>query len=565
MTQTTPVLIVGGGPVGLTMACELLRHGISCRIIDQNAAPQLWSKAAAVQARTMEVFENMGIIDEILSKGRKMFGFRMYAGDNCFAKIAMEVEGTSYPYILGISQRDTELILASHLSKLGGVLEREVKLTSLQPEAEQVRATLTHKDGRVEELSAPWVIACDGAHSTVRQQLNIPFEGSTFAQRLIQADIKASFPFEVDPHEAVAFVSPFGPVGFLPLLSENRYRMIALAIEEDLLEPKLSDFENIVKARCPAGVSIFDPNWMIGFRFHGRIIPQYRYGRVFLAGDAAHIHSPVGAQGMNLGIQDAYNLAWKLAYVIRGIAKDALLDSYDPERRPIGLATVQTTDKATKGMMRLMTVRSSIAQSLRNQAISFIFNSGFFQSFMFRTLGGVDVRYPKSPATGEHHISAWNVQLGASRSGESPTLSDLRVFQHSFGPGARVADFDFEDEDKTLFSLLRGSKHTLFLFDGAVASEEGYRNLEGIARLVKEQYRELCQLFIVIPGETRPSSVSADIEVLLDRDGLLHEHFGAQTECLYLIRPDGRVAFRSQPAEKEALSSYLAQLFIQSR
>jgi 2-polyprenyl-6-methoxyphenol hydroxylase-like FAD-dependent oxidoreductase len=564
MSEARPdVLIVGGGPVGLSLACELLRHGVRCRIIDQNEAPQLWSKAAAVQARTLEVFENMGIIDAVLEKGRKMYAFQMFNGDDRFAHLTMELEGTSYPYTLGISQRDTELLLAKHLTHLGGRLEREIQLKDLREESNGVVVTLTHRDGAEEVIWAPWLVGCDGAHSTVRQALQLPFEGSTFAQRLIQADIRASFPFPVDPHEAIAFVSAQGPVGFLPLLADNRYRMIALAIEEDLLEPRLEDFEEIVKARCPEGVRVHDPNWMIGFRFHGRIVPRYRQGRIFLAGDAAHIHSPVGGQGMNLGIQDAFNLAWKLAYVIRGLALPTLLDSYDAERRPVGLATVQTTDRASRNMLRVMTLRSPISQALRDQAVSFLLSSGFFQSLITGTLSGTRVRYPKSPAVGEHHLSPWNVNLGR-RIGEEPGYNDWRTFHHAPGPGDRVSDLAFEDEQAghpTLYSLLRGTPHTLLLFDGAVPSEEGYHNLDAIAALVSARYPEAIRVYVVVPARERPAALSWKGPALLDEAGLLHEHFGSSTESLYLLRPDGRVGFRSQPANLEALQRYLEGFF----
>lgn len=561
------VFIVGGGPVGLSLACELIRHGVSCRIIDQNAAPQPWSKAAGVQSRTLEVFEHMGVIEEALARGRKMYGFQMYSGETCFAKISMEVQGTAYPYLLGLSQRDTELLLAAQLQKLGGRLEREVTLQSLHQKGDEVELVLQHKDGTQETVTSPWVVGCDGARSTVRAELKLPFEGSTFEQRLLQADIKADFPFPVDPHEAIAFIAPSGPLGFLPLLSEGRYRLIVIGVEEhqELQTPKLEDFEALVKDRCPAGVKVYDPAWMIGFRFHGRIVPKYRVGRVFLAGDAAHIHSPVGAQGMNLGIQDAFNLAWKLAYVIRGFAQPGLLDSYEHERRPIGLATVQTTDRATKNMMRVMTLRSPIAQYLRNQAVSFLFNSGLFQNFIFGALSGTRVHYPKSPAVGEHHISGWSVQLGAGRDGEAPNYSDWKSFNEAPGPGDRVPDLAFEEELEgfsSLFSLLRGSQHTLLLFDG-VSTKEGYQNLDAIAQMIQAKYQASIKTYVVVPQKERPSELRWSGPVLLDPEWQLHHHFGSNSESFYLIRPDGRVAFRSQPAHQEALQSYLEAFFVE--
>src|SRR5690606_6089938 len=159
-----------------------------------------------------------------------------------------------------------------------------------------------------EEVRARSLVACDGARSAVRHALGLAFEGSTFEPTLIQGDVGVRFPFEVDPHEAVMFVSDDGPCGALPLLAEGRYRLIVLNVPDPPADPPLSLFEEIVARRAPAGVELFDPKWTASFRFHGRLAEKYRVGRVFLAGDAAHIHSPVGAQGMNMGIQDAYNL-----------------------------------------------------------------------------------------------------------------------------------------------------------------------------------------------------------------------------------------------------------------
>lgn len=559
MEKGCDVLIVGGGPVGLTMACELIRHGVGCRIVDKNAAPQPWSKAAAVAARTMEVFQDMGIAGRALERGRPMYGAVLMQGEQRIAHLSIDVPTTPYPYIFGMSQRETELLLAEHLAELGGTFERSVELVGFAEDETLVTATLRHPDGREETVQTPWLIGCDGAHSTVRHTLGLPFEGSSFEQTLAQADIRVTFPFDVDPHEAVTFISENGPLGMLPLLDEGRYRVIAIGLPSPDEEPTLESFRALARDRAPAGVELFDPNWIVKFRFHGRIVPSYRAGRVFLAGDAGHIHSPAGGQGMNLGIQDAYNLAWKLALVVKGAARPEILDSYDQERHPIGQSVVDNTDRATKAMMRMMTLRSPLAMGLRKQAMSFLFNTGVLGTFVSKAIGGMNVGYPASPIVGEHHISVWRAEIGAAPA-ERPSLGAWRRFNAGPGPGERVPDIPIDDES-TLFDRLRGTRHTLWLFDGAM-TDEGYDNFASIADRVMRRYGDHIDLTAVVPACERPARLPESLAVLFDAEMTLHDHFGCASEGLYLIRPDGYVGFRSQPADEDALLRYLETIFV---
>lgn len=558
-TSSCDALIIGGGPVGLTLACELIRHGITCRIVDKNAAPERWSKAAAVAARTMEVFQDMGIASRVLARGRPMFGANLMQGTQRIAHLSMAVPTTPFPYIFGISQRETELLLAARLDELGGVFERSVELVSFSDDGASVTAILRGASGEEEEVCATWLIGCDGAHSTVRHALELPFEGSSFEQTLVQADIRVRLPFDTDPNEAVMFVSDHGPLGMLPLFDEGRYRVIAVAPPNPDEEPTLETFVALARDRAPAGIELFDPNWIVKFHFHGRIVPTYRVGHVFLAGDAGHIHSPVGGQGMNLGIQDAYNLAWKLALVVKGAAHEDLLDSYDAERRPIGESIVNVTDRATKNMMRMMTLRSPIAAGLRSQALSFLMSTGVFTSFVSRALGGMNVGYPDSPIVGEHHISVWRSEVGGTET-ERPTLGDWRRFHAGPGPGSRVPDTDVDD-DTTLFDMLRGTRHRLWLFDGAMTAE-GYDNFTNIAERVARRYGEHIEVMAIVPQPECAAALPGALVVHVDRDGALHDHFGCRSEGLYLIRPDGYVGYRSQPADADALFRYLETIFV---
>lgn len=556
------VLIVGGGPVGLTMACALVRYGVECRVIDQNAAPQIWSKAAGVMPRTLEVLRDLGVAEALVERGRPMYGLNAYQGTKRIAHVTLHLEGTPYPFLLGVSQRETELLLAARLEAIGGRFDREVELVSFEQDDGGVRAQLRHASGETEEVRAAYLVGADGAHSTVRRGLGFAFEGSTFEQTLWQADVRVRFPFEADPNEAHAFPSPSGMMGALPLLGEGRYRVIALAPPHPEREPTLEGMQEIARERMPEGVELYDPAWVAGFRFHGRLAERYRDRRVFLAGDAAHIHSPVGAQGMNLGIQDAYNLAWKLALVVHGRGRPILLDSYEPERRRIAAGVVRGTDRATRGAMRALSLRHPIATALRAQLISVVADIGFLQSQLAQTLGGIRVGYPDSPIVGEHHSSIWTTELGTPAD-ERPRLGDWLRFGDGPGPGQRVPDLDLPEGApfSTLHELLLGIDHVLLLFDGSASTEAGYANLDAIADRVRRRYGDRVRTYVVAPHAERPAAL-AWTDVLLDPEAEVHGAFGCGSEALYLIRPDGYVGFRSQPAVEPELLRYLETIFV---
>ncbi len=556
----TRVLVVGGGPVGLMMGCELQRHGIACRVIDALPEPQPWSKAAAVMPRTMEMLRIAGVADTFLAEGRKMHGFNVMDGEKRLAHVAIQLEGTPFPFLLGIEQRRTEALLADHLRSLGGTFERPVTMSSFEASDDGVRAVLD-RDGETETVEAEYLIGCDGAHSAVRKGLGLAFEGESFERVLWQADVRVDWSFPTDGHEAYAFPSDDGMMGALPLLTDGRYRLIALAPPNPEAEPTLEGMQAIAAQRLPKGTTISDPAWIAGFKFHGRLAERYRVGRVLLAGDAAHIHSPVGAQGMNLGIQDAANLGWKLALVLKGASPEALLDSYEAERRPIARGVVEGTDAATKQMMRVLSLRHPIATALRRQVLGFVAELGMVQSRLVRAMSQTLVAYPQSPIVGQHQSSIWKAELGTER-GERPGLADWLRFGDGPGPGERVPDLVLDEgaPAATLHELLLGTQHTLLLFDGAAATDEGYRTLDAIATTVQERHGEYVRVFVVVPHAERPKALRHD-PVILDADGSLHALFGAHSEALSVVRPDGYVAFRSQPAVPDPLLAYLATIF----
>lgn len=565
--DSTDVLIVGAGPVGLAMGCELRRHGVACRLIEMASGPSPWSKAAALQARTLEIFESMGVLPQMKPKGRPFYGMNVYDGALRVAHLDIDIAGTDYGYVLGISQRDTEFALAGHFERLGGRIERNVKLDHIVQDDDGVDAELSGGDGTKESIRVPWLIGCDGARSTVREELGLPFEGTGLEERWIQADVRVKFPFHVPDDEALVFVSQYGVAAFLPLLPEARYRLVLSDPSGAVTgaSPSLADVQALSELCCPAGTELRDPAWIIGFCAQSHIASSFRSGRVFLAGDAAHVHSPAGAQGLNLGVADAFNLAWKLALVIRGAAYPSLLESYHAERYPVANTIVRSTELATRGMFQVLSLRSPLAQALRNELVAFLVSQPAFHEKALQAMGGLTVDYHRSPIVGEHQVALWRAGLRKSNSTEKPTISDWIDFGQGPRPGARVSPVTlsppFEGKG-TLSELLRGTEHALLLFDGAAPTEAGYRTFARIYRKAHDRFGRYLRTYIITPQKKRPAALS-DFEghVLLDPDAILHRRFGAGSECLYLVRPDGYVGYRSQPADEDKLFDYLNLIF----
>lgn len=561
-SSAVDVLVVGAGPTGLTLACELARHGVPVRIIDQAEAPSDKSKALAVHARTLETFETMGVAEDLVAKGVKVHGINNYAKGQRIVHLSMDELDTRYPYVLSLPQSETERILIQLFSRLGGSVERPVPLITFSPDAEGVTAAVQHGDARREEIRVRWLVGCDGAHSMVRKTLALPFEGSRYEEAFMLADVHLEWDLPAD--EAHAFFSPEGIVATIPLPG-GEHRLILDVPQEMASRDTDVGFDQvraIVDSRGLEWLRAYDPTWVATFRIHRRIVPSFRAGRVFLAGDAAHIHSPVGGQGMNLGVQDAFNLAWKLALVTRGAGRPILLDSYQAERHPIAAATISGTDLAT----RVVTLRNPVAQTLRNHLATFLSSLEVVQHRLTRAVSGLVLNYRRSPIVAEHRAGLLDTVMGHPAAAETPHVSEWRDFGAAPGAGDHAPDgpvfLPTSDAPGRLCEVLRTPRHTLLLFDGRAATATGYRNLAEIARRVGDRYRDLIAAHIVVPRDAPPQELPWDGSILLDPEGDLHHRYGAGSESLYLIRPDGYVGYRSQPAEGDRLFAYLGSILI---
>jgi 2-polyprenyl-6-methoxyphenol hydroxylase-like FAD-dependent oxidoreductase len=338
--MTDNVLIVGGGPVGLTLALELARYEVPLRIVDKSPARTDKSKATAIWSRSLELFDRAGCSAVLVAPGHKVDAANILRGTQTVAHFDLQGVQTAYPFVLMLPQSSTEQILEAHLGRLGVTVERNVELASFVDEGEGVSAVLRHADGTEETAKASWLVGCDGAHSLIRHQLGLSFLGSTRSDDWVLADVELTgYPF---PENELATVwHEEGVVVFFPL-GRGRYRLIASLGPSKggpPSEPTLEEFQQLVDRRLPCGIVLSGAVWLSAFRINERQVNQYRFDRVFVAGDAAHVHSPAGGQAMNTGMQDAFNLAWKLALACRATdPAPVLLDSYEAEQgsRPRG-------------------------------------------------------------------------------------------------------------------------------------------------------------------------------------------------------------------------------------
>ena len=536
---TTPageaaVLVVGAGPVGLTMACELARHGVACRIVDETSGPTDQSRALGIQARTLEVFENVGVADEVLAKGRKLHGLSAYADNRRIFHVTFDMEGldTPHPFILCLPQGETERILIGRLRRHGIEVERGTKLGGFRRDEAGVTATLSGTDGRSTDVRARWLVGCDGARSVVRKTLGLTFEGAEYEEQFLLADVKLDWPRPDD--EVTIVVTPEGPVVAFPLPEPGRWRLVDTsgASAGDAEPPRVvARFQALLREHGIEGVTVSDPTWTSSFRIHRRVAGTFRDGRCFIAGDAAHIHSPAGGQGMNTGIQDAYNLAWKLALVDRGDSTDSLLDSYSAERRPVVAGVVRGSDLLT----RVVTLRNPVARSIRNHLVGMIGEFDFVARKISKGVSELAVGYRGSP-----------IVLEEGSGGD-------------LAPGDRVPDFPIEPAaggPRRLFDLLRGPKHVLLLFEGAEPSPEGASVLEVAGRLPS-----LIDVHRVVRHEHPPRPSHADGSVIVDSEGDWHHHFGARSGSIVLIRPDGYLGYRASTLDPSGFEGYLGRIF----
>ena len=526
------VLIVGAGPTGLMLACQLALHDVAFRIIDKNEDHTTQSRALVVQARSVEIFGQMDLAQEALQLGEKAKAVNVVV--NGKRTLHMNIRGigeglTPYPYLLMLGQSKTEKLLNDFLAHRGHTVERQTALLDLTQDAHAVTATIKHTDGQEEVLQVDWLIGADGAHSVVRHKLNIPFVGKTYQQSLFVLDCEVSLHFPSDEMYIAFAERAFA--GFFPL-TNGRCRVIGTVPEACEGKDAVS-FEEVAQdfaQRLNMDVNLHNPEWISLYHSHHRAVATFQKDRCFLAGDAAHIHSPVGAQGMNTGLQDAYNLAWKLAFVAQGKAKATLLDTYDEERTPIAHNLVRTTDRgfnvATSTDPLMKTVRMRVLPVLMQPAALLAQKQRFIRELSFKTLSQIGIHYRQSEL-----------------SQEAPHASFPR---HAPKPGDRVPYLPATEHSVGTQDLVKGIRFHFVLFSGEEPNAEAQQTVQKL----QEAYPDL----IAFHELRLRASTKA-----------LYETFGMKRQGYYFVRPDSHIAYRSASLDTHHFSAYLERFLLREK
>ncbi len=519
----TNVLIVGAGPTGLMLANQLARRGVSCMIIDRHSGPAQQTRAMAVHARTLEIYAQLGIAGQALALGRRGNGANMWARGKLTARIPLGDIGRSispFPFVLMLGQDDNEKIMGEHLHTLAVEVQWNTELVALEQKPDCVTARLRQPDGSTREVTAAYVGGCDGGHSAVRKLCGIDFEGAAYEHVFFVADTEATGSMVAE--ELNVYLWRDGFHLFFPMRGRDRWRVIGILPEklrgrEDVTFDELRD-----DLRREAGVDLDfkSCSWFSTYRIYHRAAQRFRDRRCFLLGDAAHVHSPMGGQGMNTGLQDAYNLAWKLALVVAGRADAKLLDTYEAERIPVARRLLSTTDRA----FVLIVSRGALAALLRTRILArmaaFAMTFKRAQRLAFRTISQTGIAYRGSPLA----------QTLPGVPADAPRAGDRFPWLHLKFGGADAAEDLFEKLDDTRYTLL-------VIGQAAPAqAQSGYADLTNT---------------LTIPIDAHNAGVLADAHI--------------DAPAFYLLRPDGHVGLAGTRLDLSALDTYFAATGVHSR
>lgn len=528
-----PVLIVGAGPTGLMLACELERRDIPFRIIDKNAEPTQGSNATWIQSRTLEIFDAIGIVDDFLKLGHQCKAINLYENGNALANIPLTFMDTPYPYILMLPQRETERLLTKKLEQSKIRVERSFELINIKQTDRGVVSTIKLPDGGTEDITSDYVVACDGVNSTVREKLNIPFVGKDIPEQFMVADARMSsfLPANeihvffdrgtVFPDKGTIFSAfPWGAKEYR--LSANLY----------LSDPRKffteQEVKEIVAERTYGNYIVEDVSWISPYWMHSKSVSNMQYDSIFLVGDAAHTHAPISGQGMNTGLQDAYNLAWKLSLVIQGKAKTSLLDSYQLERFPVVNKVVDESEHLTQMAL---------------------FDKSFFTKLR---------KFSKSVAQ-EKNVKKVTMELTQLniRYENSPIIDNLKKTPpKSPRQGERAPDVTVEHV-KNLYSYLRNTVHNILLFAGNAPTKNDVLKINSLQKTLNEKLAGLVKVFVVTVNNQNDFD-----NIISDTTGAIHKRYNVKKFAAYIVRPDTYIAYYSNEMDSMPIEKFLQQYLL---
>ncbi len=523
---TIDVLIAGAGPAGLMMACQLALHNISFRIIDKKASPAIYSGALIVHARTLEIFHQMGIAEKAMKAGTtaNTINIQFNQQKNTVIDISEIGKGlTRYPHLLMLEQWQTENLLIEFLNEHDHSVENNTTLLTFTHDSEGITAEIQKPDGTIEIIKSRFLIGADGNNSLVRTDLNISFPGKTHNARLFITDCEARL--DIPANDIFFSFAPDYTAGFFPL-PDNRWRIDGLIpVIQKKERVEFDDIKNFFEKPVHSGVELDHPRWFSVFRSHSRCAQTYRQNRCFLVGDAAHVHSPVGAQGMNTGLQDTHNLAWKLAFYIRGSASEDLLDSYQEERRPLALNIIRFTDLAYSFMITnsflIRFLRLRLTPLLLQMISGKIRKNTGLRNQIFTSVSGIGIKYKSSML--------------------SDSSSSVNFPADAPKPGDRLPHLNYETEGKScsLYDELNSQTFHLLVF--------GKQELSSPFQTVVDKYSEVISVkYFACESGTKQ----------------LFKCLGLENEGYYLVRPDLYISCSSREFDATNFSNYLQKILL---
>ena len=521
MLKKTDVLVVGAGPTGLTVAIELARRNVKVRIIEQQNQPSTRSKALVVHARTLEFLDILGVAEELIQRGYTSPGIDFSADTKNPLRASMYKLDTRFPYILVLPQAETEAILEHRLNQFGVEVERSSSLTHFQETETGVWATVEYQDCSQAEIEAKYLVGADGSRSTVREELGLPFEGSPYSWTAFLGDVHMEGHHSeggTEQHSndrGLAFIVPFDDGSHRIVTIDRKYQNQSKKRQLDLVE-----LQESISAILEKPVYLSQPKWLSRWGSELRLAPRYQIGRVFIAGDAAHTHSPAGGQGMNTGIQDGFNLGWKLAFAVKGELPQSLLNTYDRERHQIGSQILRTSDL----LLRSLLLRQRLLRQMRELIFRIFIPLPFVQRKLAENLSGLGISYQ----TGEGKLA-----------------------------GKRIPDMELmsvKRERVRLYELLRFPGYTLILFISPNQAQSQRKQIEQILENGDEMLRTH-----VILNNGLPQLHDFRASTLVDYRGDFETKLGAKTGRILLVRPDAYIAFDMDNLDAIAFEKQLKQ------
>lgn len=538
------ILVVGAGPVGLMLAAELHRHDVGVRIVDaQLPRPDYESRALGVHTRTLEAFERLdaALLDRFLETGVHARAANFYSGQRHLIRIPLERIGTPFPFSLLIGQAVTERFLIEHLAARAIAVERPRTLVDLGQDSDGVTAVLSSGNGVTEEVRVDYLVGADGAHSVTRRMIGQQFSGHPLTGSFVLADAEPTWlDQQRRPRDEVHTVMDEAGLLIFGGLPGADMRFV-ISTAQPLAPGSPVDIEAVQtllnRFRPDVAVELHNMKWSSSFALSSRLVARMRAGRVFLAGDAAHIHSPESGQGMNAGIQDAINLAWKLALVVKGCGSPALLDSYHAERHPVVRKIVRETER----IQHLIEADGRVRVALRDQLLSAASHIDAAQVALAQAFAANTYHYRGSPVVAEYAHGPFRLNHSRPRAGDrAPDADGVQT------PGS---------PPRRLFEVWGTDPRTkVLLFPGTTASTGRRQRLADLVRHIQDDFAA----FVDPRLATLTSRTQLDQEIL-DTTGQLHQHYGVTDETIIVVRPDGYVGMRSRPADATRLRRHLVE------